>query len=377
MKGGVRKRGKKWYYYFDAGTVNGKRKKIERVGGLTKKEAQEALRNALNEFDNCGSVVDQSNISVSDYLDFWYNEYVLINCKFNTQVNYKATIENHIKPELGIYKLKSITTARLQEFFNKKFKEGISRSSLDGYKGILSLSFKMAVHPYQLIKENPMTYIKLPKASKSDKNSVKTVSIEDFNRILQRFPFGHKLHIPLQIAFHTGLRASEVCGLTWDNIDFENKTLTVEKILLTKSAKVSEFQSPKTNSSLRTIHIGDTLCNLLKRNKIWQKENKLKYGEFYIDSEHDFVCLDENGEFVTTMNFRHLCHVVNKDLGIDFNFHMLRHTHATLLFVNGANPKDIQERLGHSRIDITLNTYSHLTKKIKKETVNIFEEAIK
>lgn len=56
---------------------------------------------------------------------------------------------------------------------------------------------------------------------------------------------------------------------------------------------------------------------------------------------------------------------------------MLRHTHATLLFVNGANPKDIQERLGHSRIDITLNTYSHLTKKVKKETVDIFEKAIK
>lgn len=77
------------------------------------------------------------------------------------------------------------------------------------------------------------------------------------------------------------------------------------------------------------------------------------------------------------MNFRQLCYVVNKDLGIDFNFHMLRHIHSTLLFVNGANPKDIQERLGHSIIDITLNIYSHLTKKIKKETVNIFEDAIK
>lgn len=83
----------------------------------------------------------KSNISVSDYLDFWYNEYVLINCKFHTQVNYKSAIKNHIKPELGIYKLKSITTTKLQEFFNNKSKEGISRNLLDGYKGISSLSF--------------------------------------------------------------------------------------------------------------------------------------------------------------------------------------------------------------------------------------------
>ncbi|MCW0682265.1 Arm DNA-binding domain-containing protein, partial [Clostridioides difficile] len=78
MKGGVRKRGKKWYYYFDAGIVDGKRKKVERVGGNTKKEAEKSLRDAINEYENAGIVFDETNMSLSDYLNFWYKEYVLL-----------------------------------------------------------------------------------------------------------------------------------------------------------------------------------------------------------------------------------------------------------------------------------------------------------
>lgn len=70
MKGGVRKRGKKWYYYFDAASIDGKRKKIERVGGLTKKETETALRKAINEYENCGTVKTESSISVADYFNF-------------------------------------------------------------------------------------------------------------------------------------------------------------------------------------------------------------------------------------------------------------------------------------------------------------------
>ena len=81
MEGGVRKRGTSWYYYFEAGKVDGKRKKIERKGGNTKKEALEALRNALNEFNNTGTFLDETNMSFSYHLDYWVNEYVMNNCK--------------------------------------------------------------------------------------------------------------------------------------------------------------------------------------------------------------------------------------------------------------------------------------------------------
>lgn len=390
MKGGTRKRGKNWYYYFDAGIVDGKRNKIERVGGATKKEAEVALRKALSEYENCGSFIDESNITVADYFNFWIEDYVKINCKHNTIVNYKSTVKNHIIPSLGIYKVKSLTPAKLQNFINEMYKKGYSRDSIVGYKGILTAALKRAVYPYKYIKENPMQYVTIPKYDiESSNTKLKTITLEEYERILNKFPLGHKLNIPLQIAFHTGLRASEVCGLTWDNIDFENKTLSVNKILLYKSSKNIVLQSPKTKSSIRTIAIGDTLLNLLKNHKIYQLENKSKYGEFYISDDYidydkyisskefGFVCREENGEVVNTAMFRHLCFVINKKMNIDFEFHSLRHTHATLLIENGANMKSVQVRLGHSRLSTTMDTYSHVTEKMSRESIDIFETIIK
>ncbi|MGK0469048.1 MAG: site-specific recombinase XerD [Clostridium sp.] len=152
------------------GKVDGKRKRTEKKGGKTKKEALKALREAIRDFEKCGSISKESNYSVSDYFDYWYKEYALINCKYNTQISYKNIIENHIKPNLGIYKLKTITPGVLQEFLNKKYMNGFTKNTLSGFYGVLSGAFKSAVHPYQLIKENPMTYVNMPKIQNTKKN---------------------------------------------------------------------------------------------------------------------------------------------------------------------------------------------------------------
>lgn len=376
MQGSVRKRGNTWSYSFDLGKVNGKRKRKEKGGFKTKTEAQKALREAINEYERCGSVVQESDITFSDYLDYWYKEYVLINCKHNTQVYYKRSIENHLKPALGAFKIKNLSPSVLQEFINKKYTSGFSRSSLSNFSGLLSCSLKMAVYPYKFIKENPMQYISIPKNKDTTEkdNSLKIISKSDFDKIIDRFPLESNFYIPLQIAFHTGLRGGEVCALTWDNIDFENKTLTVSKTLVSMGKGIFETGSPKTKSSFRTIAIGDTLINILKKHKECQNKNKLKYKEYYTES--NFVCTKENGQLVTTDSLKYLSRVVNYELQIDFNFHSLRHTHATMLLEGGANFKDIQERLGHSKLSTTMDTYSHVTNKIKLDTVNILEKII-
>lgn len=179
-----------------------------------------------------------------------------------------------------------------------------------------------------------MQCVTLPKYDISQiNNKVKIISLDDYSTILKRFPSSHKLNLPIQIAFHTVLRASEVCGLTWDNIDFKNKTLSIEKILVYHKSGVMVLQSPKTRASIRKIAIGDTLIDLLKIHKEWQSENKIKYGEFYLNDsninygqyinskKHGFICTAENGEIVNTAMFRHLCYIVNKRLNITFEFH--------------------------------------------------------
>lgn len=376
MQGSVRKRGNTWSYCFDLGKINGKRKRKEKGGFKTKTEAQKALREAINDYEKSGSIIQESNISVSDYLDYWFKEYVMVNCKYNTQQAYRIIIEKHLKPYLGAYKLRLLSPANLQEFINKKFINGFSKSSISNFYGVLSGSLKAAVYPYQFIKENPMKYIKIPKKKNNiiKDDTLKVLTLDDFQQILKRFPFGSSFYIPLQIAFNTGLRGAEVCGLTWDNIDFNKKTLTVEKNLIGKGKGIFEFGTPKTESSNRTISIGPTLISILKKNKLYQKENKLKYGEFYKDS--NFVCTKENGTNITTDSLKYLSRIINYELGIKFNFHMLRHTHATMLLENGANIKDIQLRLGHANLSTTMNTYSHVTEKMKHDTVNILESII-
>ena len=122
MNGGTRKRGGSWSYYFDLGKVDGKRKKKEKGGFRTKKEAEQALAAALNEYNNAGQVFEPSEITVSDYLDQWYELSCKLNLKYNTQVGYLRIVETHIKPKFGHYKLKAIyCTARIcQQLENER-----------------------------------------------------------------------------------------------------------------------------------------------------------------------------------------------------------------------------------------------------------------
>ncbi|WP_411678962.1 tyrosine-type recombinase/integrase [Clostridium thailandense] len=159
----------------------------------------------------------------------------------------------------------------------------------------------------------------------------------------------------------------------------------MEKSLL-KRGPIWEFDTPKTDSSNRTITIGNSLISILKQYQKLQKENQLRYVQYYDKTEYSFhgkiyktinlISTKENGELISTESLKYLSRVINYDLGINFHFHMFRHTHATMLLENGANFKDIQERLGHSRLTTTMDTYSHVTNKMKQNTVDIFESLV-
>lgn len=386
MQGSTRKRGDKWYYSFDLGMINGKRKRIERVGGKTKKEAEKKLREALATYENSGSVFEASKVSFADYLDYWLKNYAELEYKHNTIQNYKQIIKNHLKPALGDYKLKSLTPSVLQEFINKKSLSGYSKNHLTGILNVLKVSIRCAVQPFQFIKESPMLYVKLPKIARTKSENNRVLEPEEINKILERFPEGSTFYIPIMIAYHTGLRVGEVCSLTWDDIDFNNATLSVSKTLVKKGRQWT-FGSPKTFTSIRTIAIGETLIKALNKQKKHQSDNIKEYAEYYthyslkgdaiIESKSpglSFVCTRENGEFVTIDTIKYLSRVINYGLGITFSFHNFRHTHATRLLENDANIKDVQERLGHATSATTADTYAHATSKMTRRTIDIFEK---
>ncbi|MDE7322850.1 MAG: Arm DNA-binding domain-containing protein [Lachnospiraceae bacterium] len=141
----VRKRGDKWYYSFECAPVNGKRKRIERAGCKTKKDALEKGIQALNEYNNSGQHFEASTVSVADFLDYYMDNYCKINNKYNTQLGNVSTNERHLKPNFGAYRLSALSTAAIQEFINEKFILNFTRSTIENIIAPLSQAYEYAI----------------------------------------------------------------------------------------------------------------------------------------------------------------------------------------------------------------------------------------
>lgn len=385
MQGGVRKRGNTWYYYFDMGTVDGKRVRPEysasAEGAKTKAEAEAILRKKIAEYESGGIIFKPSEITLHDYLMYWQKEYVSLKLTPRTQDNYETTIRIHILPHLGSYKLKALTPETLQTFFNMKVREGWAKQTLSIMFGIMSKSLKHAVYPYKYINETPMQYVELMvnKERKPTREDLKIQSTENLKKINQALSEDHPFYLPFHIGLHCGLRVGEVCGLEWKHINFEESTLEIEQQLVTIRDENGKTKwvigPPKSISGYRTIPIGKALLKILKQAQIRQKQNQLKYGQHYQKSSlGNFVCKKENGDHCTPSVIKyHTRETIGVKLGISFNYHSLRHTHATMLIENGSPIKTVQKRLGHSRSAITEDRYVHLTKKMARDAADIFD----
>lgn len=393
-----RKKPANWEYRFPTAKINGVRKYASQAGFKTEKEALEAGTKALAEYLNAGSYHKPSDISVADYLDQWLEQYVNMNLRPNSQSTYKGLVNNHIKPAVGHFKLSSLNPSTLQDFVNAQKNKGFSKQHVDLILSTFKGALNYAIEPLQLIQSNPMIYVKSPKIEKKPRKRI-ILRMEDWNRIIDRFPFDSKHHVPLMIGFHTGLRIGEVFGLTWNDIDLEAGTITVNKqqIRYKPSKQVKNrwcFAPPKSKASFRTVKIGQTLIDVLKKHKLRQKQEKLACGEYYArykakhmkdeiydliqsaDGDIDLVCTSEDGAWMTAETFRYCTKTIQNQLNIKFEFHALRHTHATLLAESGVNPKNLQMRLGHEKIETTLQTYIHDTVAMADQTVDIFERIV-
>lgn len=387
-----------WEYRFPIAPINGKRQNASKAGFKTQKEAQEAGTQAMAEYLGTGHALKIKSISFADLLTIWIEQSIQVNLKFTTVDKYKYVIQKHILPTLGKKYIRDITPLDITKFLNSLLELDLSNSYISQTHQIIKKSLDYAIEPCQYLKTNPARLVKTPRHAIEQKKN-KVISKAEFKAMTEYFPPESKYYIALMLGYHAGLRIGEVFGLTWDNIDFEKKTLTVNKQMQRAIRNRLTFWtlgSLKTKSSYRTIALGDTLLNALKAEKLKQQKDRLQYGEYYkrytlkpylkgVDeivlnqedsSNLDFVCKKEGGELMTVFTLRHAEQKIKKALEIPFNFHSLRHTHATILVEAGANVKGVQERLGHEKIETTLQLYSHFTEKITKETVNIFEEAI-
>lgn len=416
----VRKRGNVYEYNFDIAKIEGKRKRITKSGFKTKAEALKQGAIAYNEYLNTGRKFVSNEMSYSDFLDYWLDNHCKINLKYHTIEAYSNIVKTHLKPNLGFYKLSQITKPTLQDFLNKIYVEkAYSKNFLNNIRKVLKCSFNYAVDN-EYVKVNSAANLKLPKYDEQPKDVAHIFTTEEINTILDRFKNNHCVYYAFLTAYCTGLRIAEVFALTWDDIDFKNKTISVNKNILKKnqaggtkgrhlsgnSTTVWYFGTCKTQTSYRTVPIGDTLLNALKEYKEEQEMHKQNYGDTYMKHykknvinpynkkpetkivnayaeidvalpEVDFVFVKNNGVYEGTDSTKYPFKVIHYELGIPCRFHDFRDTHATKLIESGADIKAVSKRLGHRNIDITYNIYVRVTEKMENETANKFEEICK
>lgn len=394
-----------WEYRIELAKIDGKRQQKSKGGFKTKAEALKAGREALKSYESCGQVVTPTEMSVSDMFDMWLAEVSKTDLQQTTVDGYIKKIRLYIKPNIGHYKVKAVTRQILQGLVTDLAYQGYSKNTVSSVRGIITSAFDWA-EMSNMIAQTPAYRLKLPKNTTTKQRTEPHVYITDeyMAKIYDRFPLGTTSHLPMKLAEHTGMRLGECYAITWDDIDLEVKTLTINRQVQwyqdksrspeDKSSKngTSEsgggfwyFTTPKYDS-FRTIELDDTIIHLLKDEKERQEKAKVYYAErwsrYYsaeplsnIESlqnristeptanEINFVFRRENGEYITARTMQHTSRIIHKQIGFeDFDFHSFRHTHATKLRENHAPDIYIQHRLGHAKLDTTMKVYAnHLT----------------
>ena len=379
----IERRGSTWQYKFEIPSSDGKRRRISKGGFKTKSDAVRAGTKAKAEFDSVGAVFTPSTVTVETYLDYFMKSYVVSELRVNSEKVYRQFIENYFKPAWGRYQLCKITPLQIRDMLNEAKSKGLGYNTVKHMKNCLNRIFDYAVDPCNFIHENPARRVKMPKFEEEQVNPHKLISKADFNCLMKRFPFGDRYHIMLVLCWTLGLRIGEVCGLVWDDFDFENGTVAISHQATGGRDGRSLLAVPKTKASMRTISFGEELKNLLMREKERQERNEEEYGEYYsivmlkgdeiVECQKQFnpslprirlVCIDDNGRWTNPNSSRYVTRIAKQELGIEFDFHSLRHSNATHLLDAGVDIKVVQKRLGHKSIATTYDSYIHVTKQM-------------
>ena len=427
-KGSVRKKGKKWYYRFYIEDESGNLVQREFVGTESKSETEALLRKAMEDYEEKKFVAKSENATVGMLLDMWVEEELKPGSLSNgTVMAYQGTVNRIKQHPIGSRKLKTVTADHLQAYmdflgFGGTNPDGttakaLSKGYLRLFSAVLQGAFRFAVFPKRLITFNPMQYV-VWRGKKEDydlfsdedgnTDSTPTLSHEQYLK-LEEFlkKKDNPALLPIQIAYYTGLRIGEVCGLTWQDVNLDKQYLTVRRSMRYNGARHKTEIGATKRKKVRTVDFCNTLAAILKAAKTEQHKNRLQYGglyhlNYYTEvkekdrtyyevyslprtdeipegyKEISFVCLRPDGAYESPSTVGIMCRTASRKVeGLEgFHFHQLRHTFTSNLLSNGAAPKDVQELLGHADVSTTMNIYAHATREAKRTSARLLDKVI-
>jgi integrase len=340
--------------------------------GKGKKDAEAKRDEYLNGIKN-GLNINYKNATFGELMHSWLFEIERIKVKASSFEKYEGIFRNYIvKSDIYGMKLSDIKTLQIQRYYNTLYENGKSSNIVENLHKLIRAFFTYAVNEGYILK-NPCTGGKviIPKDDSPEETEVEVFTDEEI-MTLRKALEGHGLEYLILMALGTGLRQGELLALKWDDIDFENKEVTVNKAIKTVKVisadgtgkrKVLE-NSTKSKTSNRQVPIPSNLIDLLKKHKELQDQHIEEIGDLYNDKQYVFA--NASGNPLLARNIFRSYKNILINAGIPHKkFHALRHTYATKLFEKKESLKTVQTLLGHSDISITANIYTHVMPKEK------------
>lgn len=341
-------------------TINGKRKFFY---GTTKKAATEKMAAYINEVSFAPNYDDA--ITLQQWINYWYKikQGTITDA---TMQSYVSIIRRYILPSLGGLKLVDITALTIRRLIDSMI--GLSSRTISYTLTILSAILKEAISN-GIIRKNPVAQIKRPKKEKVRRMVTLTSSqIEEFIDELKNDEY----KTLFRVAFNTGLRRSELLGLTWADINFNKSTLKVSQTVIKNGSEVIISKTTKNEASKRTISIDNKTVQALHKQRILSDKRRIKSPSWI---NNNLVFPNETGDPIYPDTISKVCKKAASKIGVpEFSMHGTRHTHATLLIEAGVNFKVIQMRLGHASFQETMNTYSHITPIMEADVIDKIEQ---
>lgn len=360
----------RWEARYTVGRDPGTGRQVQRsIYGATQAEVRKALQKATTAIDE-GIYVEPSKLTLAKWLDIWLDEYTA-DLKPLTVISYRRQVENHIKPALGARKLSAISAHEIQILYNDLHRgdKSLSPKTIKNVHGVLHKALAQAVE-LGYIRFNASDACKLPRIEKTEIQPLNEAEISAFLAAIK----GHMYEYVYTVDLFTGMRQGEILGLTWDCVDFKNGTIHVYR-QLQKISGVYQFNSLK-NGKTRLLRPASFVMNVLQEQRREQARAKLKAGSMW-DNSKDFVFTNEIGGHLTHFNvYKHFKRIV-EGMGIpSARFHDLRHSFAVVSLQSGDSVKVVQENLGHHTASFTLDTYGHVTERMKQESANRMDSFI-
>lgn len=366
-------------YRIGVDQVTGKKARTT-ITASTKKGVKIKARDALNNFAMNGYTVKEKP-TVTTYKELtalWWESYKNT-IKPNSRQSMEGIVRLHILPAFGDCKLSRLTTPVIQQQVNKwanNANKGI-KGAYANYSFLNNINRRILQYgvTMQVIEHNPARDVIIPRKQNNKEHKVKFFSNQELKQFLNYLDdldlssyenfFDYVLYKTL---LATGCRIGEVLALEWSDIDLEKGTIKVSKTL----NRYQETNTPKSKAGLRDIEIDRATVLLLK-----QYKNRQQVLSWDLGRSETIVFTPFTTKYAYACLLRKRLQKHFKAAGVpDISFHGFRHTHATIMLYAGIEAKDLQYRLGHSNISMTLNTYVHATKEGAKKAVSIFETAI-